>query len=338
MEREEGGGGEVSRAVGVLRGAPLLCAAALVAASAASLAQQGYPSRPIRIVVPSSAGGGIDIVARVAAPRLAERLGQQVLIDNRPGAGTMIGSELVARAPADGYTLLMSAAPLSINPAIYKKLPYEALRDFAPITLAASYPNVLVVHPSLPVASVQQLIAFARARPGQLSYGSAGIGTNPHFAMELFRSMAKLDLVHVPYKGSAPAVIDLVAGHVQLMAGTMITVIPHVRSGRLRALAVSSARRAAAAPELPTIAESGLPGYEAIQWYGLLAPAQTPKEIVARLHDELVRVLQLPDVKAKIAEDGGDPVGDTPEEFARFMRADTEKWAKLARVAGIKPE
>jgi tripartite-type tricarboxylate transporter receptor subunit TctC len=303
-----------------------------------SLPREHYPNHAIRMVVPSSAGGGADIVARIIAPKLAEKLGQQVVVDNRPGAGTLIGGDIVAKAPPDGYTLLMAISTLATNPVIYKKMPYDALRDLAPVTQVASLPNILVVHPSVPVKTAQELIAFARAHPKQLSYGSPGTGTNPHLAMELFCSMAKVGMVHIPYKGSAPAVIDLVAGHITVMAATALTGIPHVRSGRLRALAVTSDKRTAAAPEVPTIAEAALPGYDAVQWYGVLAPAHTPAEIVTKLHAEIARILQLPDVKDRLLGDGADPVGNTPDEFARFIRAETTKWTKVARDAGIKPE
>jgi len=309
-----------------------------VANAEKSLAQSGYPSRAIRMVVPSSAGGGSDIVARIIAPKLSERLGQQVVVDNRPGAGTLIGGDVVAKSAPDGYTLLMAISTLATNPVIYKKMPYDALRDFAPITQVTSLPNILVVHPSVPARTVRELIAFARAHPGQLSYGSPGTGTNPHLAMELFRSMAKVNMVHIPYKGSAPAIIDLVAGHITVMAATALTGIPHVRSGRLRALGVTSAHRTAAAPDVPTIAEAALPGYDAVQWYGVLAPAHTPGNIVAKLHGDIARILQSPDVKDRLLGDGADPVGNTPEEFTRFIESETAKWAKVALDAGIKPE
>ena len=315
-----------------------LCAGLMMAAVGAGYAQSGYPNHAIRLVVPSSAGGGADIVARIVAPRLAERLGQQVVVDNRPGAGTMIGGEVVAKAAPDGYTVLLGVSTLATNPVIYKKMPYDALRDFAPITQIASLPNILVVHPSVPVKTAQELIAFARAHPGQLNYGSPGTGTNPHLAMELFCSMAKVGMLHIPYKGSAPAIIDIIAGHISVMAATALTGIPHVRSGRLRALAVTSTKRTAAAPDVPTLAEAALPGYDAVQWYGVLAPAQTPPDIVARLHAEIARILQSPDVKDRLRGDGADPVGNPPDEFARFIREETGKWAKVARDAGIKPE
>ena len=306
--------------------------------TAGALAQTVYPTRPVRLIVPSSAGGGSDILARIIAPKLGERLGQQVIVDNRAGAGTMIGGEVVAKAPPDGYTLLMGISTLATNPAVYKKVPYNALTDFSPITLVLSAPNILVVHPSLPVKNVKELIWFAEARPGQINFASAGTGTNPHLSMELFLSMTKTRMVHIPYKGSAPAMVDLVGGQVSVMTATMLTAIPHVRSHRLRALGVTSAQRTTVAPDVPTIAESGVPGYEAVQWYGMLAPANTPKEIVTRLHRELVAIVQSPDVKERFAADGGDPGGNTPEEFARYIGTEIEKWARVAKAAGIKPE
>jgi tripartite-type tricarboxylate transporter receptor subunit TctC len=299
---------------------------------------QSYPMKPVRLVSPSSAGGGSDIIARILAPKLAERIGQQVVVENRAGAGTVIGSDHVAKSAPDGYTLLLGISTLATNPALLKKMPYDAVRDLAPITQVAQSPNVLVVHPSVPVHSVKELIAFVRARPGQLTFASAGVGTNPHMTMELFRSMAKLEIVHVPYKGSAPAITDLVGGHVAMMSATALTGIPQIRAGRLRGLGVSSAKRSASAPELPTIAEAGVPGYEATQWYGLLAPAGTPSDVIKRLHAETVKILQLPDVKARLAGDGAEPVGDTPEEFGRFIAAELAKWAKVAREAKIQPE
>ena len=314
----------------------VLLIVALTGAGAA--AGQNYPVRPVRLVVPSSPGGGTDISARIIAPKLSEYLGQQVVVDNRPGAGTMIGGEVVARAAPDGYTLLMGISTLAINPAIYRKVPYDALRDFAPVSQAVALPNVLVAHPSLPVRSVKELIAFARARPGQLNFASAGLGTSPHLSMELFLSMTKLKMVHVPYKGSGPGVVDLVAGHVPLMMPNMLSALPHIKTGRLRALGVTSARRAAGAPDIPTIAEAGVPGYEAVQWYGVLAPAGTPRAIVTRLHAQIVRVLQLPDIRQRFSTDGAEAVGSSPEEFTTFIRAETAKWAQVIKDAGIRPE
>lgn len=315
-----------------------LSAILLTVVAADSIAQSAYPVRPLRLIVPSSAGGGIDIIARIITARLAERLGQPVLVDNRPGAASIIGSDLVAKAVPDGYTLLISVSALAINPAIYKKLPYDTLRDFAPVTLAVVAPNLLVVHPSLPVKTVRNLIDLARARPGELNFGSAGTGSNPHLSMELLLSMAKLKMVHIPYKGSAPAVTDLLAGHIAAMTATMLTGIPHARSGRLRALGVTSAARVGALPEIPTVAEAGVPGYEAVQWYGILAPAATPAEIVKKLNAEIVGILGMPEVKTQLAGNGAEATGGSAEAFARYLRTETEKWAQVVRAAGIQPE
>jgi tripartite-type tricarboxylate transporter receptor subunit TctC len=306
--------------------------------SAGAAAQTVYPAKPVRFIVPSAAGGGTDIIARSVAHKLSESLGQQFVVDNRPGAGQMIGIELAARAPADGHTILMAASTLAINPIMYKKVSYDPLRDFAPITQAASLPNVLVVHPSLPVKSVAELIALARREPGKINYASAGIGTSPQMSMELLKRMAKIDLVHIPYKGSAPGVVDLLAGQVAVMTPNVLTALPHIKSGRLRALAVTSAKRSEALPEVPTIAESGLPGYDSVQWYGVLAPAGTPREIVARLHAEIARALRAPDVRERLAADGAEPVGSSPEEFAAFIKSEIDKWARVASAAGIRAE
>ena len=321
-----------------LRKGTCLACAAVFAATAGSVVAQGYPVKPVRMVVPSSAGGGTDIVARIVAPELSKRLGQQVIIDNRPGAGTMIGIEVAAKSPPDGYTLLMGLSTLAINSALYKKVPYDPVRDFAPITEVVSSASIIVVHPSIPVKTVKELIAFARARPGQLNYASAGTGTYPHMTMELFLSMAKLKMVHIPYKGTGPAMIDLLAGHVAVMAGTILTTMPQVRAGRLRPLGITSTARSPVSPEIPTVAEAGLPGFESVQWYGLLAPAQTPKDVVTRLHGEMIKILQQPDIRERFAGDGADPVGNAPDQFARFIQTELAKWAKVAREAGITPE
>ncbi len=318
--------------------AHVLSAILLTVVAADGAAQSVYPARPLRLIVPSSAGGGIDIIARIITARLSERLGQPVLADNRPGAASIIGSDLVAKAAPDGYTLLISVSALAINPAIYKKLPYDTLRDFAPVTLAVVAPNLLVVHPSLPVKTVRNLIDLARARPGELNFGSAGTGSNPHLSMELLLSMAKLKMVHIPYKGSAPAVTDLLAGHIAAMTATMLTAIPHARSGRLRALGVTSAARVGALPEIPTVAEAGVPGYEAVQWYGILAPATTPMEIVKKLNAEIVGILAMPEVKAQLAGNGAEAAGGSAEAFARYLHTETGKWAQVVRSAGIRPE
>jgi tripartite-type tricarboxylate transporter receptor subunit TctC len=288
--------------------------------------------------VPSSPGGGTDITARIIAPKLSEYLGQQVVVENRAGAGTMIGGEVVARAASDGYTLLMGISTLAINPAMYKRVPYDALKDFAPISQVVSLPNTLVSHPSVPVKSVKELIALGRAHPGQINFASAGIGTSPHLSMELFLVMAKLKMMHVPYKGSGQGVVDVLAGHIALMMPSILTALPYAKDGRLRALGVTSAKRAPGAPDIPTIAEAGVPGYEATQWFGVLAPAGTSRDIVNRLHKEIVRVLQAPEIRQRLSADGADPVGSTPQEFAAYLRSETAKWADVIRSAGIKPE
>lgn len=311
---------------------------AVMAVIAGAADAQQYPVRAIRLVVPSAPGGGTDISARILAPKLSEYLGQQVVVDNRPGAGTMIGGEVVARAAPDGYTLLMGISTLAINPAVYKKVLYDALRDFAPISQAVSLSNVIVSHPSLPAKNVKELIAIARARPGQLNFASAGIGTSPHLSMELFLVLAGVKMLHVPYKGSGPAAVDTVAGHVMLMAPNMLTALPYIRSGRLRAYGVTGSKRAAGIDDIPTIAEAGVPGYEAVQWYGVLAPAGTPRPIIDRLHAETVKALQQRDVRDKLASDGAEAVGSTPEQFGAYIRAETDKWAKVVKAAGIKPE
>ncbi len=299
---------------------------------------QAYPSKPVRVVVPSAPGGGTDILTRLLVPGLTERLGQTVIVDNRGGAGSIIGNDLVAKSPPDGYTLLMGISTLAILPAMRKKLPYDAFTDLAPITQAIAAPNILLVHPSLPVRSVKELIAFARKHPNEINYASAGTGTNPHLSMELFLSMAHVRMVHIPYKGLGPGMVDLLAGHVVAAAATMLTGLPHVKSGRLRGLATTGAKRSSVLPDLPTVAEAGVPGYEAVQWYGLLAPAGTSRDIVAKVHDAATAVLRSPAISQKLAADGTDAVANTPEEFARVLRAETEKWGKVVRAAGIKPE
>jgi tripartite-type tricarboxylate transporter receptor subunit TctC len=315
----------------------------LLGALAASLMPaafaQGYPNRPIRIIVPTAPGGPSDIGSRLIAEELTKRWGRPVVVETRPGAGTIVGSEIVAKAPPDGYTLLMSPSTLATNPASYKKMPYNALRDFAPITQTLFVPNLIVIHPSLPAKSLKEFIAFARARPGEILYASAGHGTNPHLTIELFASMAQIRMVHVPYKGSLPGIVDLLAGRVALSAtASMANLIPHVRSGRLRALGVTTAKRTQALPDTPTIAEAGLPGYESVQWSGLLAPAGTPREIVTALHKEVIAILHTPEARERLAGIGTEMVGSTPEEFAAFIKSETAKWAKVAKAAGIEPE
>lgn len=312
---------------------------ALGAPLPAALSQDSYPNRLIRIIVPTAPGGPSDISARMIAQELSKRWGRQVVVETRPGAGTIIGSEIVARAPPDGYTLLVSPSTLAINPASYKKMPYDALRDFAPITQTLFVPNLIVMHPSLPAKSVRGLIALAKARPGEILYGSSGHGTNPHLTIELFASMANIRLLHVPYKGTLPGLVDLLAGRVAILAtSSMSLTVPHVRTGRLRALGVTAAARTEALPDIPTIAEAGLPGYEAVQWSGLLAPAGTPREIIARLHKEATAILRTPEVRERLAGDSVEVVASSPEEFAAFLKAETVKWARVAKAAGIQPE
>ena len=320
------------------RRAYYLAGAVLLAISAgASYGQANYPTRAVRIIVPSSPGGGTDILSRLVSPGLSERLGQTVVVDNRPGAGSIIGNDVVAKAPPDGYTLLMGISTLAILPAMHKKLPYDAMRDLAPVTQVIAAPNILVTHPSMPVKTVKELIAFSKKRPGEINYGSAGLGTNPHLSMEHFLSMTGVKMVHVAYKGLGPAMVDLVAGQVQTAISTMLAGLPHVKSGRLRALATTGSKRSISLPDLPTVAEAGVPGYEAVQWYGLFAPAKTPREIVNKLNEAMKSTLQSPATKERLAADGTEAVGSSPEEFARFLRSETEKWGKVVRSAGIQP-
>jgi tripartite-type tricarboxylate transporter receptor subunit TctC len=301
-------------------------------------AQANYPQRPVRIVVPSSPGGGTDILARVLADHFAKTTGGQFFVENRPGAGQSIGIEAVARSPPDGYTLLMAASTLALNPVMFKNIRYDPVRDFAPISQVASLPNVLLVHPSLPVATLKDLIALAKQKPGELTYASAGVGTSPHMGVELLKHMAGIDLVHVPFRGTGPAVTEVLGGHIPIVLSNTLTAKSLIESGKLRALAVTGAKRAQGLPDIPTVAEAGVPNYEALQWYGLLAPAGTPPEIVARLHAQTAQALKLQDVKERLASDGAEPVGSTPSDFARFIKDELEKWTNVARTANIKPE
>ena len=297
---------------------------------------QSFPAKAIRIVVPLAAGGPGDVLARAVGQKLAESVGQPVVIDNRVGANTNIGNEAVAKAAPDGYTLLAAASTLTINPSLYANLPYDAVKSFAPITLVATTPLVLVVHPSLPVKSVQELAALAKARPAQLHYGSAGNGSVLHLAGEMFNTMARVKLVHVPYKGVTNAFGDLLGGQIALMFPGAPIALPQARAGKLRALATTGEKRAPAAPELPTIAETGLPGYEVSVWYGMLAPAGTPPATIARLHAELVKIVQSPEITARWAALGAESLHNTPEQFAAFIRNDLVKWTKVVRDSGAK--
>jgi tripartite-type tricarboxylate transporter receptor subunit TctC len=317
----------------------LLTALALFAVAAPEgLAQDKYPTRPIRIIVPTTTGGGSDTSARLIAQELPKRWGQPVVVENRAGAGTIVGTEIVAKAPPDGHTLLTAPGAFATNPSTYKKMPYDALRDFAPITHTLSVPLLIAMHPSVPANSVKELIALAKARPGELQYAAAGHGTLPHLAMELFANMAQIRLINIPYKGSS-GISDLLGGRISLMmSSSMPVVIPHVRSGKLRALGVTTAARAPTLPDIPTIAEGGLPGYESVQWSGLLAPAGTPREIIARLHKEITAILRMPEVRERLARDGSEVIAGSSEEFAVFIKAEIVRWAKVAKAAGIEPE
>jgi tripartite-type tricarboxylate transporter receptor subunit TctC len=299
---------------------------------------QNYPAKPIRLVVPFAPGGGVDITARLLAQSLSANLGQQIVIDNRGGAGGIVGMEIVARAAPDGYTLLMSHVGFTAMPGLYKKLPFDPVKDFTGVVVAISGVYVLVVNPAVPVKSVQELVAYAKANPGKLGFASAGSGSSIHLAGELFKSMAGLDLLHVPYKGAAPALTDVVAGEVQMMFGTATNILPMVKAGKLRALAVTSAKRSALAPELPTVAESGLPGFEVVGWYGLAAPAKTPHPLVARINADTNRALQSTDLIERLRVQGLEPAGGTPEEATELIKNDVARWTKVIRDAGIKPQ
>ena len=301
----------------------------------AAAAAQQYPSRPIRLIVPQSAGGSTDVIARVVAQRMTETLGQTVIVDNRPGAGSLNGIEIVANAAPDGYTLLGVAASYTINPALHKKLPFDPIRDFAPITQLATLPHLLVVHPSVPVNSVKELIALAQAKPGALNYASSGIATSTHLAAELFMYMTRTSMVNVPYKGGAPAMVGMLSGQCQLNFATISTALPHVRSGKLRPLAVTTAKRSVAAPEFPTIAEAGVPGYEHASWVGLLATAKVPQAVITRLNAVAVKAAHAPDVKAALLKDGLEVTGTTPAEYAAIIKTEIAKWIKVAKAAGI---
>ena len=324
----------------------LFLASALATLGAGAAPAQNYPNRPLRIVVPFAAGAGVlDIMARLVGQHLGTALGQQVVIDNRPGAGGIVGAEVVARAEADGYTLLMGNTALMVGPYLYAKLSFDPLTDFVPVAMVNSAPLLLVTNPSVPVQSVRELIAYARARPGQLNYGSGGVGSTPYLATELLKSMTGIDVVHVPYKGGAPALADLMAGQLTFMAGQLTFMIenvpgtlPLVKSGKLRALAITSAHRSPLVPDLPTMAEAGVAGYEMVGWSGIFVAKGTPSEIVARLGAELAKVLSQPDVKEQMATLGAEPGGDTPRAFRAFVAAESARWGSIIKEKGIRPE
>ncbi|MBI2291939.1 MAG: tripartite tricarboxylate transporter substrate binding protein [Betaproteobacteria bacterium] len=310
--------------------------AMLLSVCAAGAFAQGYPNKPIRYSVPCPPGGGGDVISRMLSPRLAEALGQQVVIDNRGGAAGNIGAELTAKSPPDGYTIVFAySGTHAINPSIYSKMPFKE-SDFAPIIWLSSVPELVVVHPSLPVKTVKGLIALAKAKPGQLSYGSAGSGAINHLAGELFNMMAGTKLIHVPYKGGGPAVIALLSGEITLILIDPASVVPHIKSGKLRAIAVTSAKHALAMPELPTVAEAGVPGYEVTSWNGILIPAGAPADVIRRLNGKLNKIINAPDMNARMIEFGYEPVGGPPEKFGEHIRAEIAKWAPVVKAAGVK--
>ncbi|MDB5811772.1 MAG: hypothetical protein JWN94_3894 [Betaproteobacteria bacterium] len=314
----------------------VFAAAFMLLSMPASVHAQAYPSRTIRLVVPYVPGGGVDFVGRLVAQKLTETLGVTVFVDNRPGGGTNIGSEVVARSAPDGYTLLVAGVPNSANMALYQKLPYDTVKDFAPVVLLDTAPNILAVHPSVPAKSVKELIALAKSKSGALTYASAGIGSSNHLSGELFRVMAGIDIVHVPYKGGGAAITDLLAGQVSMYFGTTPSTLPFVQSGKLRALGVTTAKRTIAAPDLPTIAEAGLPGYEQSAWHGLLAPTGTPGAVIVKLNAEVNKLLRSADAVERFKAQGFDVLGGTPPDFAAFIKQDIAKYAKLVKAAGIR--
>lgn len=298
-------------------------------------AAQNYPSKTVRLIVPFAAGGSTDVIARVLAPRLAEAWGQQVIVDNRPGGNTTIGTEIVAKAAPDGHTLLITPAPFTVVPSVLKKLPYDPAKDFEPITLINTTPMGLVVHPGVPAKNVRELIALAKARPGKMNFASSGNGGVPHLSGELLNAMAGIKMMHVPYKGNAPALVDLVGGHVDMAFNGLTSVMPFIKSGRLRVLGVTSIGRTAALPEVPTLDEQGLKGFQAVAWNGITAPARTPKDVIAKIGDTAVRIVKSPELAEQLKRDGSDPVGSSTAEFVAHLRDEVAKWKKVLERAGI---
>ncbi|WP_408596689.1 Bug family tripartite tricarboxylate transporter substrate binding protein [Limnohabitans sp.] len=318
----------------------LLCLVlALLGWVSTSVQAQNYPNKPIRLIVPFPPGGGNDVIARLIAQKLSDRFGQQVVVDNKAGANGIVGLQALMQSPADGYTLAVAAAgPMAVNPSLYDKLPYDPTKDFSPITNLVNYPLLLVVHPSVPVKTTLDLVNLAKAKPQQLFFASPGSGNSGHLAGELFNTMAHVQTVHVPYKGQGPALADLLTGQVQMLYSSIPSVLPQVRSGQLTALAVGSAKRLPSLPDIPTIAETGVPGYEAYSWVGIVAPAKTPKAIVTRLNQEIVDILKQKDVAEKLNQQGALPVGDTPEQFAAYIKTEIDKWGAVVRAANIKAD
>ena len=318
----------------------LLCLGlALLGLVSTSVQAQNYPNKPIRLIVPFPPGGGNDVIARLIAQKLSDRFGQQVVVDNKAGANGIVGLQALMQSPADGYTLAVAAAgPMAVNPSLYDKLPYDPTKDFSPITNMVNYPLLLVVHPSVPVKTTLDLVNLAKAKPKQLFFASPGSGNSGHLAGELFNTMAQVQTVHVPYKGQGPALADLLTGQVQMLYSSIPSVLPQVRSGQLNALAVGSAKRLSSLPDIPTLAETGVPGYEAYSWVGIVAPAKTPKAIVTRLNQEIVDILKQKDVAEKLNQQGALPVGDTPEQFGAYIKAEIDKWGAVVRAANIKAD
>jgi tripartite-type tricarboxylate transporter receptor subunit TctC len=313
----------------------LLCA---TAASVAPAQTRDFPTRPVRVVVPVPPGGSVDVMARILAPKWGEVMGQNVIIDYRPGANTIVGSENVARAPADGYTLLINSLPFVVNPALYRKMPFDAERDFAPVSLLGSSPFVLVAHPSVPAKSVKELIALAKAQPGRLNYSSSGSGSNLHVAAELFKNLTGTNIVHVPYSGGGPALIAILNGEVGVSFLSLVAVTGHVANGRMRALGLTSAKRSKVMPDLPTIAEQGVPGYQFGAWFGIYAPAATPAPVVKTLNDAITRAVRDPALADRFDKEGAEIVGSTPEELAKHVKAELALWSKVVKSAGLKVE
>ena len=315
--------------------AALACSSLLGSAAIA----QTWPTKPIRWISPWPPGGANDVFSRALAQKLTESLGQPVVVDNKAGAAGTIGSDITAKSPADGYTIVMGSTPTHATaPSVYAALPYDPVRDFVPVTLVAVVPNVLVVHPSVPAKSVQELIAYAKANPGKINFASTGNGTSQHLSAELFKTLTGVDIVHIPHKGTAPATTELLAGTVQMAFENMPTMLPHIQAGKLRALAVTPSKRSAVMPDLPTVAEAGVPGYEASVWFGVLMPAKTPRAIVDKLHEEIMKALETPDLKMRMASLGAEVVGLGPDQFAAYLSTEIPKWAKVVKAAGVVPQ
>jgi tripartite-type tricarboxylate transporter receptor subunit TctC len=326
------------RMVALIAALAALASMGLITGDTEALAAQAYPQRPIRLIVPYPPGGAGDIVGRMLGAKLGEALHQQVVVDNRPGGGQLIATQLAARAEPDGHTLFLASATHGINPGLRRNLPYDTLKDFAPITLVADSPLIFIAHPSLGVNNIQELVALAKSRPGRINYASSGPGTGGHLSVELLKWSTGIDLVHVPYKGAGPALTDLIAGQVQVMCTSPLPALPHVKTGRLRGLAMTGRARSRAAPDIPTVAESGVPGYQSTLWYALLAPAATPQSIIKKVHGETVRILKSSDVTEQLRAQGAEPVGNSPQELQEFLRAEIGRWTKVIEQANIRAD